>query len=101
MLDPTSRYYSLETAFYTNAQGRRIAYKRRRFLPQGSALPLMSEVTVQDGDRLDLITARTLGVPEQFWRICDANNAMNPFDLTSEIGRVLRIAQPQFNEQSS
>jgi len=101
MLEPTSRYYYLETAFYTNARGQRIAYKRRRFLPQGTGLPLMAEVTVQDGDRLDLITTRTLGVPEQFWRICDANNAMNPFDLADETGRVLRVAQPQFNEQSS
>ena len=49
-----------------------------------------------EGDRLDLITARTLGDPEQFWRICDANNTMNPSDLTAETGRVLRVPVPQF-----
>jgi hypothetical protein len=58
-------------------------------------MPLLVEVTVTQGDRLDLITARTLGDPEQFWRICDANNAMNPFALTAEPGRVLRVAMPQ------
>ena len=40
------------------------------------------------GDRLDLITARTLGDPEQFWRICDANDALDPDDL-AEPGRRL------------
>ena len=34
------------------------------------------------GDRLDLITARTLGDPEQFWRVCDANDALDPAELT-------------------
>jgi hypothetical protein len=95
MFDYKSRYYNLETVEYTAADGRKIAYKRRRFLPQGNDLPLLQEVTVADGDRLDLITYDTLGEPEQFWQVCDANNAMNPDDLTAEIGRVLRIAMPQ------
>jgi hypothetical protein len=58
-------------------------------------MPLLIEVLVTEGDRLDLITARTLGDPEHFWRVCDANNAMNPFDLTAEIGRRLRVPIPQ------
>ena len=78
MFDPSSRYYNLATALYQDETGRRIAYKRRRFLPQGDRLPLMTQVTVADGDRLDLIAARTIGAPEQFWRIADANNALNP-----------------------
>lgn len=95
MFDHTSRYYRIETATYTTRDGRTISYKRRRFLPQGERLPLLVEVTVTDGDRLDLIANRTLGNPEQFWRICDANNAMNPFDLVAEPGRVVRVAVPQ------
>jgi hypothetical protein len=95
MFEPTSRYYALETATLTAPDGRIIAYKRRRFLPQGESMPLLVEVTVTQGDRLDLITARTLGDPEQFWRVCDANNAMNPFDLTAEPGRTLRVPVPQ------
>ncbi len=95
MLDPSSRYYSLETASVTTPDGRDIAYKRRRFLPRGQAMPLLVEVSVAQGDRLDLITARTLGDPEQFWRVSDANNAMDPRDLTAEPGRILRVPIPQ------
>ena len=95
MFEPTSRYYTLETATFTRSDGRVIVYKRRRFLPQADAMTVLAEVTVTQGDRLDLITARTLGAPEQFWRVCDANNAMHPADLTTEIGRVLRIQMPQ------
>lgn len=95
MFEPTSRYYALEDASLTIPDGHIITYKRRRFLPDGEKMPLLVEVTVTEGDRLDLITARTLGDPEQFWRICDANNAMNPSDLV-ELGRVLRVPVPQF-----
>lgn len=95
MFEATSRYAAIETATLTTADGRAIAYKRRRFLPQGDAMPLLVEVTVTQGDRLDLITARTLGDPEQFWRVADANNAMNPFDLTAEPGRAVRVPVPQ------
>lgn len=95
MFEYTSRYYALETATYTTPDGRVIAYKRRRFLPQGKEMPLLVEVTVTQGDRLDLIAARTLGDPEQFWRVCDANDAMNPADLGAEPGRAVRVPVPQ------
>ena len=98
MFTPASRYYTLENATIER-DGRKIVYKRRRFLPQGDEMSLLAEVVVIDGDRLDLITARTLGDPEQFWRVCDANNAMNPFDLTQPIGRRLRIPIPQAQVQ--
>lgn len=95
MFEPTSRYANLKTATYTAPDGREITYVRRRFLPQGESQPLLVEVTMTDGDRLDLITARTLGDPEQFWRVADANNAMNPVDLTDEPGQTLRVSMPQ------
>ena len=98
MFDHTSRYYNLETATYTTSDGKSIAYKRRRFLPQGKDLPLLLETRVEQSDRLDLIAHRTIGDPEQFWRICDANNAMNPFDLTEEPGNTLRVPIPQYEE---
>ena len=94
----TSRYYNLETVKHTLADGRIVSYKRRRFLPRGERMQLLTEVVVTEGDRLDLITARTLGDPEHFWRVCDANNAMNPFDLTREVGRRLRVPVPQPGE---
>jgi hypothetical protein len=98
MFDHTSRYYHLETIQYDTEDGRQIAYKVRRFLPQGSRLPLLTEATVRPGERLDLIAARTLGDPLQFWQICDANDAMDPFGLTAETGRRLRVPIPQFPE---
>ena len=98
MFDNNSRYYVLETATYTTASGKVVSYKRRRFLPQGKTLPLLVEVTVNEGDRLDTIGSRTIGDPEQFWRIGDANNAMNPFDLTTEPGSSLRVPVPQVEE---
>jgi hypothetical protein len=60
MFDPSSRYYSLETATLKTADGREMAYKRRRFLPRAESMPQLAEVTVVQGDRLDLITARLL-----------------------------------------
>lgn len=96
MFDHTSRYYHLVDKIYETADGRQIAYKARRFLPQGERLPLLGETLVRVDERLDLISARSLGDPLQFWQICDANNAMDPFDLVDEPGRMLRIPVPQF-----
>ena len=95
MFETPGRYATLETARMRTPDGRLIVYKRRRFLPQPESQPLLVEVTVEEGDRLDLITARTLGDPQQYWRICDANNTMNPAELTAEIGRALRVPVPQ------
>jgi hypothetical protein len=95
MFEPNSRYYNLKDLVLKTPDGRELAYKERRFLPRGSAMPLLAQVTVVQGDRLDLITARTLSDPEQFWRVADANDAMDPSVLTNEPGSSLRIAVPQ------
>jgi hypothetical protein len=93
MFETNSRYYTLETATYISPDWQQIAYKRRRFLPHGEELPLLVEVTVTEGDRLDLITYRTLGDPEAFWRVADANNGMNPTEL-EQPGGTLRVPIP-------
>ena len=95
MLDPTSRYATLETAKLVAADGREIAYKRRRFLPQGRSMALLSEVMIAAGERPDLLAARTLGGPLQFWRIADANDCMHPQELVDEPGAMVRIPVPQ------
>lgn len=100
MFEANSRYYALEDALYVDKAGHHTSYKRRRFLPQGDQMPLLMEVTVQTGDRLDLIAARTLRAADNFWRICDANNALNPFALTEQPGTVLRVSPPQFQDPS-
>jgi hypothetical protein len=85
MFEPNSRYYNLEISTFTNSEGELITYKRRRFLPQGQDLPLLTSIAVSAGDRLDNLTARTLG---------DANNTLNPEDLTAEPGVSIRIPIP-------
>lgn len=94
MFTASSRYANLETAEYTTSDDRKVRYKRRRFVPQGESRLVLTTLNVTQDDRLDLITAETLGNPEQFWQLCDANNAMNPFDLLSEPTQELRIPQP-------
>jgi hypothetical protein len=98
MFDHNSRYYAIADAVYHHPDGREIKYKQRRFLPLAHRLPLFGEEIVQVGDRPDTITARTLGDPLQYWRVCDANNTMNPFDLTATIGARVRIPTPHFAE---
>lgn len=95
MFEQNSRYYKIETTSLTDPGGRQIAYKRRRFVPRAENLQTLVNVTVVQADRLDLISARTLGDPEQFWRICDASDAMNPPDLMAEPGKTVRVPLPQ------
>ena len=91
----TSRYHSIATAELEMADGKKIVYLRRRFLPSPAAFALLLEHTVVQGDRLDNITARYLGDPEQFWRVCDANGAIRPEELIETVGRRLRITLPE------
>jgi hypothetical protein len=95
LFPPTSRYYGIETATLENPDGRSIIYIRRRFCPPPERFALIQEHVVVQGDRLDNIAARYIGDPEQFWRICDANAAMRPDELTETIGRRLRITLPE------
>lgn len=96
MLFPlTGRYHGIETATLETSDGRTVIYLKRRFVPPPDRFALLQEHVVVQGDRLDNITARYLGDPEQFWRICDANGAMRPDELTDEIARRLRITLPE------
>ena len=98
MFDHTSRYYPLETAVFSDAAGREVRYKRRRFLPFADTAVVIAEHDVTQGERLDNIAARGLGDPEQFWRLCDDNGAMHPGELTAEVGRRLRVTMPRAPE---
>ena len=91
---PTSRYYASETVSFESADGKLIRYVRRRFLPPLERFTLLQEHVVTQGDRLDNITARYLGDPEQFWRVCDANPIQQPEEL-EELGRHIRITLPE------
>ena len=95
LFPPTSRYYGIETATIETDDGRVIIHLRRRFVPLPERFALLQEHVVKQNERLDNITAQYLGDPEQFWRICDANSAMRPDELTETIGRRLRITLPE------
>lgn len=95
MFDPSSRYFALPTATHTMASGRSVTYVRRRFIPRAADIPMAGEVTVHQGERLDQIAARHLGQGEQFWRLADANDALDPASLVEPAGRRLRIPLPQ------
>ena len=91
-----SRYYGFSTLTHTTPAGQNVSYLARRIIPQPGApdYATVATHTVVQGDRLDLIAAKYLGDPLLFWLICDANGAMRPEDLTSTVGRTLRIALP-------
>lgn len=91
---PTSRYALTPTASLERADGGTVTYLRRRFVPAPENFALLQWHRVVQGERLDNIAARYLGDPEQFWRLCDANRALRPEELTGTIGRQLRITLP-------
>lgn len=95
MFAANSRYYSLPASTYTTPDGRQISYATRRFLPQPDSFTLLLQHTVTDSDRLDNITNQYLDDPLQFWRVCDANDTMSPFDLTATTGETIDITLPQ------
>jgi hypothetical protein len=95
MFDHTSRYYAIETVFWTGPDGKQVPYKRRRFLPQPERLQMLAEWPVAPSDRFDLIAARTLGDATAFWRIADANRVMDPNELSAAPGRLLIVPMPQ------
>ncbi len=91
---PGSRYHGLPTAEHTRPDGG----TKRRFTkattPPSASFALIQEHEVVAGDRLDNLAAHYLGDPLLFWRLCDANGAMRPDELTAEPGRRLRITLP-------
>ncbi|MDE3011017.1 MAG: LysM peptidoglycan-binding domain-containing protein [Pseudomonadota bacterium] len=90
----TSRYSGLPVLTLTTPDGHDVPYVARRMLPPTAGFAVLQTYAVTQGERLDNITARFLGDPEQFWRLCDSNGALRPDDLTARIGRVLRITLP-------
>jgi hypothetical protein len=95
LFPPNSPYAGIDTGQLTTVDGKTVVYLRRRFVPPPERFALLQEYTVVQGDRLDNITATYLDDPEQFWRICDANRAVRPDELTETIGGRLRITLPE------
>jgi hypothetical protein len=92
---PTSRYYGIASAQTTAPDGSTLTYLKRRLVPPPENFATLAEHQVVAGDRVDNLAARYLGDPEQYWRLCDANGAMDPSALTEVIGRYIRITLPE------
>lgn len=91
----TSRYHGLGARKVTRPDGTEVVYLARRFLPPPESFTLLHEHEVRAHDRLDNLAAGYLGDPLQYWRICDANRAVRPAELTEEAGTRLRITLPE------
>ena len=89
MFTTRSRYAPVADATWQSPDGRTVTYKKLRVTPQTQAI---QSQTVAQGDRLDLIAYQHYGDAEQFWRICDGNDALRPDDLTEQAG--VRILIP-------
>jgi nucleoid-associated protein YgaU len=88
---PTSRYNGQPVLTHGDANGREVAYLARRVVPPPDRFATVQTHTVREGDRLDTISARHAGDPEQWWRLADANGAVRPDELIETPGRRLRI----------
>jgi hypothetical protein len=89
-----SRYENIADTTCTAKDGRTIRYKRMRLIPQASSPPRLF-TPVQQGERPDLLAFRTIGDPEQFWRLCDLNLVQRPVDLTAQPGVLVAVPAPE------
>lgn len=87
------RYQASLPLSYTSPDGVTVAYLAPRILPPGSAVAGAARTTVGAGevDRLDLLAYRVLGAAEQGWRLADANDATDPFELCASPGRTVAL----------
>lgn len=92
---PSSRYYGIEVCAYESESQGTVTYVKRRFIPQADRFHMLQEHVVSQNERLDNITHQYFSDPEQFWRICDANNAIDPNELTATVGDKIKITLPE------
>ncbi|MFY1622534.1 hypothetical protein ACN261_24210 [Micromonospora sp. WMMD723] len=94
-LAPDSRYAAVGTTVTVDPEtGEEIVHLRRRFVPPAERLATAGWEPVADGDRVDLLAARTVGDPTAFWQLCDANGVFDPAELIRP-GQVVRVALPE------
>jgi hypothetical protein len=93
MFDSKSRYSDtrVKTLKITLPDARVVAYKEVRMSPPSAATLSTKEMVSLPGERLDQLSARALGDPELFWKICDANLVMDPLTLSMTRPSVFKI----------
>jgi hypothetical protein len=95
MNDPQGRYATTESRWMTLPDGIQVAYLARRFLPEPEGMRIIASAALEPADRIDLFAARTLGVATAWWRIADANRAVQPETLDGPAGRRLDVPLPE------
>lgn len=96
-----SRYDGAEVASVLVPDGtggqRDVAYLLARTPKDPAAVLPLAWHRVAEDDRIDLVAHRYLGDSQAWWRICDANAAMDPAALAGPAneGAVLVIGVPE------
>ena len=90
MFSDKSRYKNTPQIETQTADGRQVKAVAPRALPPTPGVPH----EVKTNDRLDILAFRKLNDPLAFWRIADANTALDPFTLVDEAGDAINIPEP-------
>jgi len=92
---PNSRYHGIAVTTLAQTNQEPIAYLKRRFVPPPENFAVVQQHTIVQGDRLDNLAARYLGDAELYWRLCDANGALRPAELSEAPGTRIAITLPE------
>ena len=87
-----SRYNGLPLLSLAEAGGQSVNYVSRRFIPPTVSFATLQRHRVVQGERSDVIAGQLLGDPLYYWRLCDANQALRPEDLTATPGAFIKIS---------
>jgi hypothetical protein len=77
-VDDNSRYANTGTYIGTDTNGRQVEGFELRPVPTTTGFFYF---TPSGADRLDLIANTFYHDPRKFWRICDASDQLDPFDV--------------------
>jgi hypothetical protein len=76
--DKKSRYANLPTVVYRHPSGEEYELRELREIPERDSVFAATPV---QGERLDTLSARYYRDPLLFWRIADASDHLDPFDI--------------------
>lgn len=91
---PNSRYYGLALTSRTLPDGTVQAFVKRRIIPGLERYLAADRYRTLAKDRIDGVASTTLGDPELYWRLCDANGDSDPKDAAAPTGRLLIVPLP-------
>jgi hypothetical protein len=78
MIDKTSRYAKVGQFVAADVNGVPLTVLELREVPATTGFYLY---TPKEGERLDHLGQRYFRDPKKFWKICDASDVLDPFDV--------------------